>query len=154
MTKPPRKNRLSCLCDCPAVVEHLLIHVKPEQIEQAKFVQSCLDDMSGTWQQVLSDILTMLSYGFSFLEIVYKSRDGEQSKYNDSKIGWKKFAIRNQAKRKRWEFDDQGGVQGCYFESTLSQEVFIPIEKALLFRTAGEYGNPEGKSVLRNSYTY
>jgi len=63
----------------------------------ADFVQECLSDMSFTWADTLGEILTMLPYGWSLLEIVYKVRGGPSddpmynSKYNDGRIGWRKW---------------------------------------------------------------
>lgn len=61
--------------------------------ELSDFLDSCLDDMSTSWQDTLSQILTMLQYGFSLHELVYKVRKGldksPESKYDDGRIGWR-----------------------------------------------------------------
>lgn len=125
--------------------------------EIAAFVWSCLEDMSLSWEDLISQILSMLVYGWSYFEIVYKKRDGlkvdsgKSSKYNDGRIGWRKIAYRSQDTLKRWEFDSDDGIKGLWQEVSFS-EVFIPIEKSLLFRTTPGRGNPEGRSVLRNAY--
>ena len=79
-------------------------------IDQAEFVSDCLNDMSVTWQDTVSNILSMLVYGFSYHEIVYKRRsgyadDGTASKFNDGKIGWRKLPARAQDTVYRWKFD-------------------------------------------------
>lgn len=126
--------------------------------EIAEFVDSCFHDMSISWQDLLADILTMLPFGFSYLEIVYKQRMGDvedptkRSKYNDGKIGWRKWALRAQETIQRWEYDAEGGIRGAWqLAPPKYQLVFIPIEKALLFRLSKQ-GAPEGKSILRNMY--
>lgn len=125
---------------------------------QAEFVESCLDDMSSSWEETLSEILTMLPYGWSYMEMTYKRRSGDNrdpkrnSKHNDGKIGWRKWSIRAQDSLWKWEFDDSGGVQGMWQSVDGQMPVLIPIEKALLFRTTTKRGNPEGKSVLRGAY--
>lgn len=125
---------------------------------QAEFVESCLSDMSSSWEDTLSEILTMLPYGWSYLETTYKRRSGDNrdpkrnSKHNDGKIGWRKWSIRAQDSLWKWEFDDSGGVQGMWQSVDGQMPVLIPIEKALLFRTTTKRGNPEGKSVLRGAY--
>lgn len=127
----------------------------------ADFVQSCLDDMSMTWQDVLTEILTMLPFGWAYLETVYKRRDGfipgkpgSSSKYTDGKMGWRKLPLRPQDTLHKWEFDDTGGIQGMWQRIPGGKpSVFIPIGKGLLFRTEATKNNPEGRSVLRNSYT-
>ena len=125
---------------------------------QAEFIQSCLDDMSDSWDQTLASILSMLIYGFSFHEIVYKVRGGDSndptrnSRYSDNKIGWRKFAIRSQETLNNWMMDHDGGIQGFrQMDPTGGGFREIPIDKGLLFRTTVNKNNPEGRSLLRNS---
>ena len=129
--------------------------------ENAEFIEECLHDMSESWDSTLSNILSMLTYGWSFHEVVYKKRDGYQkdprrkSKHNDGKIGWRKWAIRSQDTLWEWEFDEDGGIQGMTQidpSAVMPQRVVIPIDKALLFRTTTLKNNPEGRSLLRNAY--
>lgn len=127
----------------------------------AQFVTECMDDMSHTWPDLISEILTMLTYGWAYHEIVYKYRQGDsndpsrRSKYNDGKIGWRKISLRAQESLDRWEFQDDGGIAGMHQQviyGTNPGNVFIPIEKALLLRTKSAKNNPEGVSILRNAY--
>jgi len=125
----------------------------------AEFVESCLDDMSATWEDTLAEILSMLPFGWSYLETVYKYRQGDnanpskRSKYTDGRLGWRKWSIRSQDTLDKWEFDDDGGIQGLWQQAPpLYQPVMIPIEKALLFRSTSRKNNPEGRSILRNAY--
>ena len=48
----------------------------PEAEGWATFLEECIGDMSSTWSQTVSSIVTFLPYGWSFLEVVYKRRDG------------------------------------------------------------------------------
>lgn len=41
-------------------------------LRYADFLESCMHDMSMTWDETISEILSMLIYGWSFHEIVYK----------------------------------------------------------------------------------
>ncbi len=50
---------------------------QPGDIEVAEFVDSNFEDMAETWDDVLSEILSMLAFGFTVLEEVYKVRAGE-----------------------------------------------------------------------------
>lgn len=124
--------------------------------ELAQFVEECLLDMSQSWEDIASEIMTMLPYGYAYMETVYKWRKGQRadgsSKYNDGRIGWRKWSIRAQDSLWQWQFDDKGGVQGFWQSVDGSTPVFIPIEKALLFRTTARRGNPEGRSILRSAY--
>lgn len=136
-----------------------------EDTEQGKelqeFVDECLHDMSDSWDQTLMSILSMLVHGFSFHEIVYKRRvspiaddPSKKSKFSDNRIGWRKWSIRSQETLWRWDIDENGGIQGMFQidPSSYRGEVYIPIEKALLFRPNVTKNNPEGRSLLRNAY--
>ena len=133
----------------------------PEKIDQeaADFVESCMDDMQDTWTDTISEILSFLTYGWSFHEIVYKRRCGKNSdsrlnsKYDDKLIGWAKLPIRAQETLYQWEYDDQDNLIGMTQQPPPDYGLLtIPIEKALLFRTKSRKNNPEGRSVLRNAY--
>jgi len=144
----------------------------------AEFVESCMDDMSHTWADFISESLSCLPYGWAYHELVYKRRSGEQvptprpeaetagaasdtqeddsnlasSKYSDGKIGWRKLPVRAQETLLRWHFDGYSGIQAMEQIDWHGGNHVIPIEKALLFRARGRRNNPEGYSVLRNSY--
>ena len=131
----------------------------PEALADVEFLDSCLADMSHTWSDFMAEVLSMMVFGWSYHEIVYKVRDGKQpedatrdSKYNDGLIGWRKFPIRAQETRDIWELDESGGVRGLWQNLPTGSRVYVPIEKALLFRTTQHKGNPEGRSLLRNAY--
>lgn len=126
--------------------------------ENATFVEQCLYDMNDTWDFVLSDILTMLRFGFSFHEIVYKVRRGPQekqlqyrSKFTDGKIGWQGFFIRAQTSMDQWVFDDRGNVT-AFSQNTDFGQAELTIDGNLLFKLGSEKGNPEGVSLLRRAY--
>jgi hypothetical protein len=130
-----------------------------EDQRAAKFLESCLYDMSTSWEDTISEIMSMLAFGWSIHEIVYKKRNGQNrdstknSKYDDGAIGWRKLPIRAQETRQEWVFDDRGGIQGMYQSAPPDYTlVLLPIEKSLLFRTTTAKNNPEGRSVLRNAY--
>lgn len=130
-----------------------------EAVEAAEFVESCLVDMSLTFEDLISEILSFLDYGWSYFELVYKIRRGAtddpttRSKYDDGKVGWRKIALRAQDTLDRWEFDEEdSGLRGMHqTDSSGGNDAFIPIEKALLFRTEIRKNNPEGRSIYRNA---
>ena len=131
-----------------------------QSINEAQFVAGCMNDMSITWQDTISNVLSMLTYGFCYNEIVYKRRnghteDGTSSKHNDGRIGWRKLPVRSQDTVYEWKFDSTGGIEGMTQMNPIAGTgpVFIPIEKALLFRTTTKLNNPRGRSVLRSAYT-
>ena len=131
----------------------------------AEFLQTCMMDMSHSFEDFMSEVLTMLPFGWSYFNIVYKQRRGPQaedkrfrSKYDDGMVGWRKFAIRAQESLDKWEFDAEGGIRGMWqtsdyaFGGENSGRVFIPIERSILFRTKIVKNNPEGYSLLRPIY--
>jgi hypothetical protein len=128
--------------------------------EIADFIESCFYDMSESWDSTLSSVLSMLVFGWSYHEIVYKRRVGpdekdpkKRSKHTDGKIGWRKWPVRSQESWLRWGFDEDGGVQSMtQFDPAGKGTIEIPIDKALLFRTVSLKNNPEGRSLLRNAY--
>lgn len=128
--------------------------------EDADFLEGCMEDMSHTWDDLISEVLTSVHFGWSLHEICYKRRVGpwekdptKRSKYTDGRIGWRKMPIRGQETLLRWIFDPSGGVQGMVqMAPPYYKMVVLPIEKCLLFRPNSVKGNPEGRSMLRNAY--
>jgi len=149
-----------CLGVLKQLIRSVPITVKDGADElHGAFVRECIDDMSHTWADALSEILTCMQYGWSAAEIVYKQRKGEQSspgkssRFTDGRIGWRKLAPRSQESRDKWIFDDEGGVQAMEQVTTMpSHRATIPIEKMLLFRLDSDKGSPEPSPILRGAY--
>lgn len=129
--------------------------------EDAEYLQQCMDDMSHSWADFISEIMSMLPYGFSYHEIVYKRRRGPQpetsktpsSKFDDGKIGWRKLPIRSQDTLDHWLMSEEGALEGFSQKAPpMYKQVDIPISKSLLFRTRTYKNNPEGRSLLRGAY--
>ena len=131
-----------------------------ENILAQEFLESCMEDMSHSWDDFIGEVLSMITYGWSWHEIVYKRRMGpwqkdpkKRSKHEDGLIGWRKMPIRAQETLLRWGFDESGGIkQMVQMAPPRYQTTVIPIEKSVLFRTSIAKGNPEGVSLLRTSY--
>lgn len=159
-----------CLYLIETLIRRAKWHAKPASddpgdIEAAEFLESCMNDMSEqSWDDFVSDALSMLTYGFSFHEIVYKVRRGPlerdlkfRSMYSDGKIGWQELPIRSQATLDEWTYDEVSGkvtefVQDPSLVGINGTRVNIPIEGNLLFKTKANKGNPEGWSILRRAY--
>jgi hypothetical protein len=155
-------------------IEKLLLHVEwrvdpytdqdgnstPADEDVAQFVESCRHDLNESWGALLQGILTMLPFGFSFHELVYKRRLGpdqtdptKKSRYNDGRIGWRKIAYRAQESRWQWIFGKDGALEAMVqWDPSTGVHATIPMEKALLFRTTVAKANPEGRSILRNAF--
>lgn len=138
----------------------------PDGEATAQFIRECLDDMDQPWRETVGEIHSYLKWGFSLHEINYKVRRGSNpgtftdtsgatrqrpaSKFNDGRVGWAGWPIRAQESKQRWGFADNGDVTGMYqIAAPTYREVFIPMEKALLFRTTSHKNNPEGFSLCR-----
>ena len=114
-----------------------------------ELLNTSLDGMSRSWNDHISEALSMLPFGWSLFEIVYQ-RDPQ----SPSRIIWHKFAMRGQDTLYKWEFEDNGSLAG-FTQTTKDgnyKPVTIPIEKCLLYRTRVERNNPEGRSILRNAW--
>lgn len=132
----------------------------PEALEYAEFLEECMNDMSHTWQSLISEIISMVWFGFQYSEIIYKKRMGLdqtdptlRSKFNDGRIGWRKIPTRAQESILHWVFDGDGGIRGAVqLPPDGGPLVNLPIEKCLLFRTVSRKNNPQGRSMLRNAF--
>ena len=154
-----------CLYLIETLVKKANWHVKAaseeaRDIEAAQFLESCMFDMQDqTWDEFISDVLSMLAYGFSFHEIVYKVRRGPlekdpkfKSNYTDGKFGWQELPIRSQASLSEWVYDNKTGKVTEFVQETEENPISIPLEGNLLFRTKSNRNNPEGWSILRRAY--
>lgn len=116
-----------------------------EEDPRLELLEAARDNMSVSWNDFVTEVLTMLPFGFSLFEIVYE-RVGAQ-------VLWRKFAPRGQDTVYQWKFDEHGGPAAVVqMAAPRYQLVELPIEKLLLFRTRVERGNPEGRSILRSAW--
>lgn len=138
--------------------------------EVAEFVDSALTDMNPTFGMTLSEILSMLVYGWSWLELLYKRREGlnmednlKSSIFDDGKVGWGGWQIRSQETLFDWEWGGQTNVNqtGASFgpltamrqqDPVATSINRVPRSKSLHFVTRSRRENPEGVSFLRNAY--
>lgn len=130
----------------------------------ANHVEQCLfdDDMAMTWEETLLSVLSALWAGFSYHEIVYKRRRGKlrddpfhSSKFKDDLWGIAGIEPRSQQTFQGWVYDPRThrllGVR--QLAGPTFRETFIPLSKALHFRThPGHDDDPEGRSLIRNAY--
>lgn len=137
-----------------------------EEKNQAELINSMLLDMETPIDDVLIDIMTMTTFGFSVIEKVYKVRKKENgSVYDDGLIAPKKLAVRNQESIEKFVFDDTGNeILGVKQNLTLVHdpynrfgkreklEVVIPRKKFMLFNVGRNRSNPFGVSPLRDVY--
>ena len=132
----------------------------PRDKEAAEFLETCMNDMEHSWNEFIGEALSMMVYGWSYHEVVYKMRLGRDkdcrfnSKFTDGKIGWRKLAGRSQRTCYGWEINQvTGEIEGLIQQSAPDYALrTIPASKAIHFKTENDYGNPFGRSLLRNAY--
>lgn len=136
----------------------------PEQVAEKEFLEGVLGDMERPWEDVVSDILSFLPYGYSLHEVVYKVRVGPKetneryrSDFDDARFGWRDLALRPQTTIDRWDIDAATGkILGAFQKApdgyATADEFYLPMSRCVLFRTRPFKNNPEGKSILRNAY--
>jgi len=130
-----------------------------EELRWTEHVKGSLDDMAFSWDDTLSEILSMLQYGYAPMEVVYKERRGDstdperRSRYDDGLRGWSKLAIRSQETITHWKLSDNGRIEGLFQQAAPDyRERPIPATKFLLFRPKVARNNPEGRSILRSAF--
>lgn len=114
-------------------------------LENAAFLEHNMFHTDMTWSDTINEILSMLTYGWAFHEMVYVRRNG--------RIEWAKIAPRSQDSLEDWKLADNGDTLAFMQRPLPNFELLtIPIDKGLLFRTNVQRKNPEGLSILRNAY--
>lgn len=121
-------------------------------IEIQKFVESCLfEKMDITWDDLLRQALSMVTFGFSVFEKIWRM-DGD-------KIIYKSLEQRLARTIWKWNREEETGKYGVTQMLLMSDEnkpftVDIPSQKLLTFTFRREGNNMEGISVLRSAYKH
>lgn len=131
-----------------------------KHVEQAEWFDGCLEDMEHSWPETLSEICTMLQFGYAPMEVTLKPRRGwsrnesKRSRFDDGLIGWRKMSLRAQESIFQWIYDDDNRelVSVIQLPPPIYSRVEIPMDKILNFRLDVERDNPEGRSLLRSAY--
>jgi hypothetical protein len=122
---------------------------KDKQI--ADFVTQALwKEPTSRFPQTMSEILTMMDFGFSAFEKVWEFR--QVKGFNEPKVVLRKLAQRHALDVDDFEYDSHGGPLGL--KMWANHDVFIPIEKLLVFTYEKEGGDMRGVSVLRPAYKH
>lgn len=104
------------------------------------------EDMGMSFDDFISDVLSMWTYGYSIFEKVYKLRE-------DGYIGLTKLGFRPQDTKYKWDITNNGEILAFEQQDpNTGEKLVIPYEKCLHFTTVYNKGNPEGRSLLRNVY--
>lgn len=132
----------------------------------ADWANTLLGDMEQTWQNVLSDILLMIPFGWTLCVDLFKIRRGYvadpagrpipqlNSAYDDGYWGWRDISIRAQETLDEWDFDKETSKPLGMWQraSPFFKPAYIPMHRALMFRLKNNKGSPEGRSAYRNAY--
>jgi hypothetical protein len=126
---------------------------------EADYIEEVLDDMDESIEDTMTEILSGIDYGWSYLEIMFKLRKGPdetnpalRSDHTDGKWGARSISLRGQETLDRWELDEEDGtILGMWQRdnSVNKGPVLIPSYKAVHFRTESTKNNPEGRSLYR-----
>lgn len=130
------------------------VNADEEAVAKADIVRDALFmRMERSWDQVVTDILSFLEYGFSFHEPTYKIYKGN--------FVWKDFPARSAKTIIGFKINERGYLEAikqskadAIFNpgSNASVSVEIPYSRLLHFRTDSERNNPLGRSILKNAY--
>lgn len=117
--------------------------------------------MSSPFISVIEDILRFFEDGYSALEKVYELRPWSPSTSGANSKNYtmlKKLGIRPESTISSIDYDDNGGplqiTQQAIRADKNVEEVFITINKLLIFTFNRRGGNVQGKSILRTAYPH
>lgn len=123
--------------------------LKKQLIEKVLF-----QDMNKTWKELLHEILSMVSFGYSLFERVHKfvQNDPELGSY----VSYKTFAFRSQRTIERWNVNpltaELESVTQMAYGDAQKTNVNMPAKFLTLFCIDREGQNYEGVSMLRAAY--
>lgn len=133
---------------------------KPESQRWKEYGESLFVDMDTVWGDTVSEVMSMLVFGWAWLEKVLKLRKGTegddpktQSEFDDGLWGIRALEMRSQDTLWQFGMTRDGQLRGIIQYDLYNQvgrgPVFIPREKSLHFTTRKFKNNPEGISILR-----
>lgn len=122
----------------------------PDESDDSKraveFIEQNLDGLAVPWSQVIEEALSVLIYGFCFLETIYKPN------YYTGLIEWYDFAPRSQSSLAGWKFEGDQCTHFIQYDPALGRTVEIPLSRGVLLNINKTRKNPEGQSLLRSCY--
>ena len=126
----------------------------PASEMHARFISwALMEGMTISWEQILNEALLMMDFGYYMFELVFAIKEWE----GQQRVVWQKWAPRHpiDVSQNGWEYDKNGGPVGVWMTSFEGeQEIFIPIEKMVVFTYDREANNMEGISLLRSVYKH
>lgn len=114
----------------------------PDDWEPTAFVQEQLDNLTGTFEQALLEIMSSFDYGFSVTEKVYLP-DGNRINLE---------ALKTRAPHSFYfKQDEYGNIDALQQEQGFRRRD-MPIEKFIVYTYQGRFGNPYGRSDFEAAY--
>lgn len=143
------------------LIESKQTNPDPQQTYWADRVRAALfEDMETAWSSVLMSITTLIPFGWSCIWQSWKICRGDygselfDSQFDDGLISFRDMEPRGQQTLERWLYDDDDKkVIGWYQISAPSYRgADLYADRYMHFRMDPNKGNPEGRSMYRNSY--
>ncbi len=110
------------------------------------------EDMSSTWQDIMTHILLMFDFGFMIQEKVYKM-DNRKGSPTEGLFVFKDFAPRLPLSIDFWKYDK--ATRKLIIVKQIDSDgerIDLPIQKLLIYTNKKEGDNWEGRSMLRPIY--
>jgi hypothetical protein len=134
-------------------------------VEVSEFVWWALNNMHHTFIRFLWEALLMLDFGHYVFEKVYevatwtpKPTEEHSRPRERTVIKWKKMAPRHPMTIAEWKFDRDGMLKGIVQNTAgfgdRDSQVFIDVDKLLVFTLDEEAEDPTGISILRSAYKH
>lgn len=118
-----------------------------EAIEAAKFANSMLKDMRGTFSDHVQNALAMLWGGFAPCEIILKQRVEGKSKFVDGRYGIDRLPLRDPRTVTGWIYDEEQNLLAMQQTGARNGKP-IPIDRILHYRTTTELDTPYGRPMM------
>lgn len=141
------------------VLRQVQWEVRGGQDADVELVEQAMDDMKPSFTNFICEVLSMLGYGWSWHEMVWKRRNGPNadpslsSKFTDGRIGWACWDIRSQDSLYEWNWDERGNLIAMLQQCPPGYQLrTIPLSRSMLFRPSSHKNSPEGRSLLRSAY--
>lgn len=125
----------------------------PEAKKWAALAQGMLGDMDRPFADHVEDAMTMLWAGFAPVEMVFKRRDGVNSRYSDGYYGLSALNLIDQTTVWDWQYDDNAKLMSLRQVGVgVRGDGVLPLIKTLLYRTSATYNNPRGRPLFKNAW--
>lgn len=135
----------------------------PEDLEAQKWADlatQMIKDMDHPFDDHVEDMLTMIWAGFAPVEMVFKVRDGVNSRFSDGYYGIGALNLIDQTtvwdilyeQQKPVALKQMAVLTGMGQSGAITGDGSIPLSKVLLYRTTSRYNNPRGRPMLKNAW--